>query len=590
MKRLVCLMVAAAMLLGLAACVPTTQPNEPATTAVPGANETAQPGDSTETPAAEEVSDDYLIWNIGMEPKTWDPQLNTSGAGGHVIINLYDGLVRDTKEGIKMATAESYEVSANAEGVADTVYTFKLRDDAKWSDGQSVTANDFEYAWKRACSPEMASPYAFLITDYIKGAYEYFSGTGSRDDVGVKALDEHTLQVELIQPTAYFLNLVSFFTYMPCREDMASTGEGWEKDPAKCITNGAFYLEEYKIGSHVLLKKNENFWNKDNVKLAGIKGLFITDATTSLQGYEAGEINVTSTLPGEEIPRLLAEDPNFVSEPALGTTYIEFNMDAEIVNDVNVRKALSLAIDRKLICDQVLRNGAVPAAAFVAPAFKLSTGESMRAMDEYGNVMTEYEINPNGAEVEKAREYLAAAGYPNGEGFPELDLLYYEKGSNSQIAEAIQQMWKENLGINVKLKVEEFATYANTINSGNFTITIYDWGADYNDPMSMLSLFSATGMNDSRWRYKEYAGVPDDTTLNPENKPYDDAVIMASKTMGTERDGYLKEAEDVLMNNMVICPLYYTISTQVVDHSRVSGPGRTPIGMWDFRNFIMIGK
>lgn len=339
MKRLVCLMVAAAMLLGLAACVPTTQPNEPATTAVPGANETAQPGDSTETPAAEEVSDDYLIWNIGMEPKTWDPQLNTSGAGGHVIINLYDGLVRDTKEGIKMATAESYEVSANAEGVADTVYTFKLRDDAKWSDGQSVTANDFEYAWKRACSPEMASPYAFLITDYIKGVYEYFSGTGSRDDVGIKALDEHTLQVELIQPTAYFLNLVSFFTYMPCREDMASTGEGWEKDPAKCITNGAFYLEEYKIGSHVLLKKNENFWNKDNVKLAGIKGLFITDATTSLQGYEAGEINVTSTLPGEEIPRLLAEDPNFVSEPALGTTYIEFNMDAEIVNDVNVRKA-----------------------------------------------------------------------------------------------------------------------------------------------------------------------------------------------------------------------------------------------------------
>lgn len=590
MKRLVCLMVAAAMLLGLAACVPTTQPNEPAATAAPGANETAQPGDSTETPAAEEVSDDYLIWNIGMEPKTWDPQLNTSGAGGHVIINLYDGLVRDTKEGIKMATAESYEVSANAEGVADTVYTFKLRDDAKWSDGQSVTANDFEYAWKRACSPEMASPYAFLITDYIKGAYEYFSGTGSRDDVGVKALDEHTLQVELIQPTAYFLNLVSFFTYMPCREDMASTGEGWEKDPAKCITNGAFYLEEYKIGSHVLLKKNENFWNKDNVKLAGIKGLFITDATTSLQGYEAGEINVTSTLPGEEIPRLLAEDPNFVSEPALGTTYIEFNMDAEIVNDVNVRKALSLAIDRKLICDQVLRNGAVPAAALVAPGFKLSTGESMRAMDEYGNVMTEYEINPNGAEVEKAREYLAAAGYPNGEGFPELDLLYYEKGSNSQIAEAIQQMWKENLGINVKLKVEEFATYANTINSGNFTITIYDWGADYNDPMSMLSLFSATGMNDSRWRYKEYAGVPDDTTLNPENKPYDDAVIMASKTMGTERDGYLKEAEDVLMNNMVICPLYYTISTQVVDHSRVSGPGRTPIGMWDFRNFIMIGK
>ena len=590
MKRLVCLMVAAAMLLGLAACVPTTQPNEPAATAAPGANETTQPGDSTETPAAEEVSDDYLIWNIGMEPKTWDPQLNTSGPGGLVIINLYDGLVRDTKEGIKMATAESYEVSANAEGVADTVYTFKLRDDAKWSDGQSVTANDFEYAWKRACSPEMASPYAFLITDYIKGAYEYFSGTGSRDDVGVKALDEHTLQVELIQPTAYFLNLVSFFTYMPCREDMASTGEGWEKDPAKCITNGAFYLEEYKIGSHVLLKKNENFWNKDNVKLAGVKGLFITDATTSLQGYEAGEINITSTLPGEEIPRLLAEDPNFASEPALGTTYIEFNMDAEIVNDVNVRKALSLAIDRKLICDQVLRNGAVPAAAFLAPPFKLSTGESMRAMDEYGNVMTEYEINPNGAEVEKAREYLAAAGYPNGEGFPTLELLYYESGSNSQIAEAVQQMWKENLGITVNLKVEEYAVFANTRSSGNYTLDITGWSADYNYPMTMLSLFTANGVNNARWRYKEYAGVPEDTTLNPENKAYDDAVIMASKTMGTERDGYLKEAEKVLMDNMVICPIPYHTYTQVIDYGKVAGPGRTPIGQWDFQYYTMLGN
>ena len=590
MKRLVCLMVAAAMLLGLAACVPTTQPNEPAATAAPGANETAQPGDSTETPAAEEVSDDDLIFNIGMEPKTWDPQLNTSGAGGQVIINLYDGLVRDTKEGIKMATAESYEVSANAEGVADTVYTFKLRDDAKWSDGQSVTANDFEYAWKRACSPEMASPYAFLITDYIKGAYEYFSGTGSRDDVGVKALDEHTLQVELIQPTAYFLNLVSFFTYMPCREDMASTGEGWEKDPAKCITNGAFYLEEYKIGSHVLLKKNENFWNKDNVKLAGIKALFITDATTSLQGYEAGEINITSTLPGEEIPRLLAEDPNFSSEPALGTTYIEFNMDAEIVNDVNVRKALSLAIDRKLICDQVLRNGAVPAAAFVAPPFKLSTGESLRAMDEFGNVMTEYEINPNGAEVEKAREYLAAAGYPNGEGFPTLELLYYESGSNSQIAEAVQQMWKENLGITVNLKVEEYAVFANTRSSGNYTLDITGWSADYNDPMTMLSLFTANGVNNARWRYKEYAGVPEDTTLNPENKAYDDAVIMASKTMGTERDGYLKEAEKVLMDNMVICPIHYHTYTQVIDYGKVAGPGRTPIGQWDFQYYTMLGN
>lgn len=575
-KKLLTLLLAGSMILGLAACAPTTGNNTPQPT-------------SSQTTEGGEISSDYLVWNIGTEPKTWDPQLNTSGMGGHVIINLYDGLVRDTLDGIQMASAESYDLSANAEGVEDTVYTFHLRDGLKWSDGEPLTAHDFEFAWKRACSPEMASPYAFLITDYIKGAYEYFSGEGSREDVAVKALDDKTLQVELKQPTAYFLNLVSFFTYMPCREDMVSTGEGWEKDPAKCVTNGAFTLEEYKVGSHLLLKKNENFWNADNVKLAGIKALFISDATTSLQGYEAGEINVTSTLPGEEIPRLLAEDPNFSSDPALGTNYLVFNMDNEVVGDINVRKALSLAIDRKMLTEQILRNGSVPAAAFVAPTFKLSTGESMRAMDENGNVMEEYEIDPYAAKVEEAQAYLAAAGYPNGEGFPELNLLYFEQsGNEALIVEAVQQMWEKNLGIKVNLQVQEFAVYSNTIRTPDWSIAYYGWSADYNDPMTMLALFTAEGLNEARWRYKPYAGVPDDTTLNPENEAYDAAVKKASVTSGPERDSYLIEAENVLMENMVICPLYYATYTQSIDHSAVSGPGRTPIGQWDFQYYSVI--
>ena len=577
-KNLVSMLLAGSMILGLAACAPTTSTESSQT---PAAEATSTGGTGT--------SSDYLVYNVGEEPKTWDPQLNTSSMGGHVILNLYDGLVRDTQDGIQMASAESYDLSANAEGVEDTVYTFHLRDGLVWSDGEPVTAYDYEYAWKRACSPEMASPYAFLMTDYIKGAYDYFSGEGSADDVAVKALDDKTLQVELIQPTAYSLNLVSWFTYMPCREDMASTGEGWEKDPAKCVTNGAFTLEEYQVGSHILLKKNENYWNADNVNLAGVRILFISDATTSLQGYEAGEINVTSILPGSEIPRLLAEDPNFSSEPALGCAYLQFNMDADVVNDLNVRKALALAIDRSMITDQVLRDGAVPAAAFVAPTFKLSTGESMRPLDENGNVVEEYEIDPYSAKVEEAQEYLAAAGYPNGEGFPELNILYYDSGNNSLIVEAVQQMWQENLGIHVNLQVQEYAVFTNTINSGDWSISFTGWSADYNDPMTMLSLFTAEGLNDSRWRYKEYAGMPNDTTLNPENEAYDTAVKMAAQTSGTERDGYLKEAEDVLMENMVICPINYTTYTQVIDHSKVSGPGRTPVGQWDFQYFTMVG-
>ncbi len=577
MKRLTAILLAAFLLVSFTACTA----NEPDTSGTAAASENS--GQTNNTGGGD--IEDYLVWNLGYEPKTWDPQLNTSGVGGHVIINLYDGLVRDTKDGIKMASAESCEKSANSEGVEDTVYTFTLRDGLKWSDGKPLTAHDFEYAWKRACSPEMASPYAFLITDYIKGAYAYFSGEGKREDVAVKAIDDKTLKVELVQPTAYFLNLVSFFTYMPCRKDMAETGEGWEKDPSKCISNGAFTLAEYKIGSHLLLKKNENFWNKDSVDLKGIKALLITDATTSLQGYEAGKINVTSTLPAEEIPRLLAEDPNFVSEPALGTVYVGFNMDADIVNDINVRKALSLAIDRNKICDQVLKNGSVPAAAFVAPSFKLSTGESVRPLDENGKVQPEFEIDPYKARVEEAKEYLKKAGYPNGEGFPELELLYYESDAQSRISEALQQMWHDNLGIDVKLKVEESSVFLSSVSAGKYTMSLSGWSADYNDPMTMLALFTAAGLNDIRWRYKPYDGVPDDKTMNPENEAYDKAVKKASEMQGTERDEYLKKAESILMKEMVIVPIHFTTYTQVIDYGKVSGPGRTPIGQWDFQYY-----
>lgn len=181
-KHLVSMLLAGSMILGLAACAPTTNSG--------GGNDSPQPTGTDSGSGG--ASSEYLVYNVGEEPKTWDPQLNTSSMGGHVILNLYDGLVRDTRDGVE-----------------DTVYTFYLRDGLTWSDGEPVTAHDYEYAWKRACSPEMASPYAFLMTDYIKGAYEYFSGEGSRDEVAVKALDDKTLQVELKQPTAYFLNLVS---------------------------------------------------------------------------------------------------------------------------------------------------------------------------------------------------------------------------------------------------------------------------------------------------------------------------------------------------------------------------------------------
>jgi oligopeptide transport system substrate-binding protein len=261
-----------------------------------------------ETPAGEE---DYLVWNIAVDPETWDPTLNSAADGGHIIQNMFEGLTKETSEGIQAAAAESWDITNDGK-----TYTFHLRDGLKWSDGQPVTAKDFEYAWKRACDPKVASDYSFLVTTYLVGGAEYFNGTGTIDQIGVKALDDKTLEVNLKFPVAYFLSLTSFYTYMPVRQDIVeANGEGWEKNPATCISNGAFKMTEYQTGSHLTMVKNENYWDAANVKLAGIKGLMIVEGTTALNGYENGEIQVLDSITIEQIPRLQKEDPNFVIYP-----------------------------------------------------------------------------------------------------------------------------------------------------------------------------------------------------------------------------------------------------------------------------------
>lgn len=538
----------------------------------------------------EGTSDGILIWNIGTEPKYIDPQLNTSADGGHVDNNLFEGLMVDTRDGLEYGVAESYDLEANADGVADTVYTFHLREDAKWSDGEPVVAGDFVYAWIRACKPETTASSANLIFDYVKGAKEFYNGEGALEDVKIEALDDHTLRVELNNPVPYFLALTSFYTYMPVREDVVEGQVGWDKDPATCISNGPFKLAEYKIGSHILMLKNEHYWDAENVKLEGVKGLMIQEATTAMQGYEAGDIQVNALIPQEDVPKLLAEDPNFYSEPSMSSAFYSFNVDVEPTNDVNVRKALTLAIDRKQLVEQVLRGGELPASAYVPPAFSLSDGAtSFRELDADGKTVKEYGIDPWGAQVEEAQAYLAAAGYPNGEGFPEIELLYNQDENDKKIAEAIQNMWKENLGITVNLRSEEWGTFISSRYNGNHVICRGNWGGDYNDPMTMLDLFSSYGINYSQWRWAPFADRETDTVMNPANKTYDELLAKAAKTTGEERDKTLKAAEKILVEDeAVILPLYFPTDKYVIDSSRVTGVERAPMGHWIFKNAELI--
>jgi len=266
-----------------------------------------------------DTDDSRLVWNLSAEPDTVDPAYVSSKDGGHIVNNTFEGLMREIDGEYLPAMAESYEISDD-----QTTYTFHLRD-AAWSDGKPVTAHDFEYAWKRAMSPEVASWYGYQMF-YIKGAMEYYEGSGTADEVGIEVIDDKTLKVELAGPTPYFLELTAFFTYMPVRQDIVEKDpEGWSMKPDLSVTNGPFVVSDYKFGN-MMLRANPEYWNRDSVKLEEIEVLMIVDEFTQLKALESGEIDVIETVPNQEIPRLLLEDDRFQIRPALGTYFYVFNL------------------------------------------------------------------------------------------------------------------------------------------------------------------------------------------------------------------------------------------------------------------------
>ena len=552
---------------------------------------TTTPDSSTETPEEQTPTtpageDDYLVWNIGVDPQTWDPTLNSAADGGHIIQNLFEGLTRETKDGIIPAAAETWDISNEGK-----TYTFHLRKDLKWSDGKPLTAGDFEYAWKRACDPKTASEYSFIVTNYLVNGDAYFRDEASRDDVGVKALDDTTLEVNLNFPVPYFLSLTSFYTYAPVRQDIVEAkGEGWEKDPATCISNGAFKLTEYKIGDHITMVKNENYWDADSVKLAGVKGLMIIEGTTALNGYRNGEIQVLDGVVNDSIPELKKEDPNFKITPHIGTYYVNFNNDDPIFKDVRVRKAFSLAIDRKAFVEQVTKGGETPATGFIPSGMLYSDGSDIRPLDENGLPAPEYGIDPSKALVEEAKALLADAGYPNGEGLTNVTFLYNTNENNKKIAEALQGMWKQNLGVSVELLNQDWDVFQDERRAGNYIVARGGWLGDYGDPMTMLDLFASnSGNNDPQWRYRDEPIVaPHDKMLNPEQEDFENALNESRLTTGKDRDVQLKKAEEVLMNNHVIAPIYYYTFTNIIDEGKVEGVELTLTNKWDFRHAELI--
>ncbi|MBS5603937.1 MAG: peptide ABC transporter substrate-binding protein [Enterocloster asparagiformis] len=588
-RMLVSLLLATAAAATLSACGSGSKPAETQATTNQGGGEiTSAAEEETEAEAEEEASagsDRYLVWRLNKEPKLWDPTNNSESISDAIVKQLFEGLTVSTSDGFKPGIAESWDVSEDGK-----TYTFHLRDDAKWSDGDPVTAKDFEYSWRRICDPDYASEALQAITDYVVGGQEYFDGTGSYDDIKATAIDDYTFEVVLKNVTPYFPQLVANDVYLPIKKDVVeAAGEGWEKKPETCVSNGPFMLEEYQVGSHFLFKKNPNYYDADSVKLAGVKAVIITDDNTAYQAYQAGEIDVMDNLPSEQIPQIVAEDPNVIVSADTGAQFMNFNVDKAPTDNVHVRKAIAYAIDRKQIVEQVLKDGSVPASGFIAPTCQKTDGGSFRTMESDGYPAEEYGINPRQANVEAAKQELAEAGYPDGKDFPALEITYANNDRNKKTCEAIQQMLEDNLGITVTLRAEESSVFTSTKNKGDYQMATGGWTNSPYDASGLIKLFySQNGNNTPQWRWKPYTGAPHDTTLNPGNEAFDIAFDKALASQGADRDNAWIEAEQALMADMPVTPLYYPSYTAVVNEDLVEDVELTASNTFMFKSASVI--
>ncbi|OON96482.1 MAG: ABC transporter substrate-binding protein [Epulopiscium sp. Nele67-Bin005] len=508
-----------------------------------------------------------FIFNLGADPLTIDPQLNSATDGSHVITNMFEGLIRESGGEVTPGMAKSWDISDDG-----LTYTFHLRDGIKWSDGQPVVAGDFEYAWKRAVDPATASKYAYIFgSANILNANDIVDGKTDFNELGVVALDDKTLQVTLEMPTEYFLRLTGFPTFMPVREDIVDPDGIWAKKPETAISNGPFMLQSYSMSDNMVLVKNPNYWNADNIELEKITMRMITEASTAYTAFNSNEVYLIDEIPTAEIGNLMATSHEFYIEPYIGTYFLIFDLeDNEVLQDVNVRKALNYAIDRTEITEHVTKGGEIPATSFVGPGFTDANGKDFYSV---GNMEHDNYGIPKQADIAAAQAALAEAGYPNGEGFPTLEYMYNTNDGHKAVAEAIQQMWKENLGIDVTLTNQEWAVFQETRNNKTFTgLARHGWIGDYADPNTMLEMFISNSAQNN---------------MGYSSEEFDEQLYLSRVTTGTERMDHLYKAQEILMNDLPLIPIYYYTNPLLVK-DEVHQWEITSTGKYYFGNTVMI--
>lgn len=507
---------------------------------------------------------DGITVQIGPNPETLDPALNSAVDGGNMLITLFETLlIIDQDNKVQPGQAEKYEVSPDG-----LTWTFTMRDGLKWSDGTDLNAKDFEYTFKRIADTNVAAPYAETVIGMIEG-YKDAIDSKNPEKLNVKASDDgKTLTVKLAYPCSYFDKIVAFGTMSPVQKaTVEKNGDSWATKPETYVCNGPYTITEWTPSEKIVCKKNENYkggWDSSKIVNDKLTFLLLEDSSASYTAYTGGTAQLIKDVPTEEIPTLKKDKKDeFNVDPILGTYYLSMNLNKAPFNNKNVRKALSLAIDRDYVANTVMQGTYTPAYNYVGtgvddvdPGKFLENSKAANGGKTY--ISEDYKAN-----LEEAKKALAEAGYPEGKGFPTITYSTNDTGYHKALAEYLQQVYKD-LGITMNIDIVDWSSFTPKRRAGEYEMARNGWVMDYNDASNMIELFVSTnGNNDGKYN----------------NPAFDKAMNDSKVADKTAHFAALHEAEKIVSEDYGFIPVAY-YNDFWLQSTSLKGTWHSPYGYW----------
>ena len=507
---------------------------------------------------------DGITVQIGPNPETLDPALNSAVDGGNMLITLFETLlIIDQDNKVQPGQAEKYEVSPDV-----LTWTFTMRDGLKWSDGTELNAKDFEYTFKRIADTNVAAPYAETVIGMIEG-YKDAIDSKNPEKLNVKASDDgKTLTVKLAYPCSYFDKIVAFGTMSPVQKaTVEKNGDSWATKPETYVCNGPYTITEWTPSEKIVCKKNENYkggWDSSKIVNDKLTFLLLEDSSASYTAYTGGTAQLIKDVPTEEIPTLKKDKKDeFNVDPILGTYYLSMNLNKAPFNNKNVRKALSLAIDRDYVANTVMQGTYTPAYNYVGTGVDdVDTGKFLENSKAANGGKT-YISEDYKANLEEAKKALAEAGYPEGKGFPTITYSTNDAGYHKAVAEYLQQVYKD-LGITMNIDIVDWSSFTPKRRAGEYEMARNGWVMDYNDASNMIELFvSSNGNNDGKYN----------------NPAFDKAMNDSKVADKTAHFAALHEAEKIVSEDYGFIPVAY-YNDFWLQSTSLKGTWHSPYGYW----------